>query len=61
VGWIPGLVVQGVLATGNPTVNGVILLASAVSLLVYLFLSLRRFDREGRQLVLSRTVAEGQE
>jgi hypothetical protein len=61
LGWIPGLVVQSVLTSGNPMVNGMILVVSAASLFVYVFVSLRRFDREGRRLVIDRTLAEGQE
>jgi hypothetical protein len=46
VGWMPGLVVQGVFGPGNLTVNATILVASATSLVFYLVLSLRRFDQQ---------------
>ena len=61
LGWIPGLVLQSVLGSGDSRVNGAIVAASAAGALVYLFRSLRRFDREGRERYVTRTIAEGQE
>ena len=61
LGWIPGLVVQTVLGSGYSTVNGAIVAVSAFAVIVYLFWSLRRFDREGRERYVTRTIAEGQE
>ena len=61
LGWIPGLVLQSVLGSGESRVNGAIVAASAAGAIVYLFRSLRRFDREGRERYVTRTIAEGQE
>lgn len=60
-GWIPGLLVQGVLGPGDPSINRALLALMAVALAVYIFRSLRRFDREGRERFVMRTIAEGQE
>jgi hypothetical protein len=60
-GWFPGLVVGGVLGPADPSISKAILALTAVALAVYLFRSLRRFDREGRERFVTRTIAEGQE
>jgi hypothetical protein len=61
LGWIPGLVLQAVLGPGDSRVDGAILTAVAAGLAVYVFRSLRRFDREGRERYVARTIREGQE
>jgi hypothetical protein len=61
LGWIPGLVLQSVLGSGDSRIDGAIVAASAAGSIVYLFRSLRRFDREGRARYVTRTIAEGQE
>jgi hypothetical protein len=61
LGWIPGPVFQSVLGSGDSTINGAILVVSAVGAIVYLLRSLRRFDREGRERYVTRTILEGQE
>lgn len=61
LGWIPGLVLQSVLGSGDSRVNGAIIAASMAGAIVYLFRSLRRFDREGRERYVTRTIVEGQE
>jgi len=60
-GWIPGFVVEGVLGPADSSINKALLVLTAVALAVYLFRSLRRFDREGRERFVIRTIAEGQE
>lgn len=61
LGWIPGIVLQSVLGSGDSRVNGAIVAASAAGAIVYLFRSLRRFDRESRERFVTRTIVEGQE
>ena len=60
-GWIPGLVLERVVGPGDPSINKALLVLTAAALAVYLFRSLRRFDREGRERFVMRTIAEGQE
>jgi uncharacterized membrane protein YdjX (TVP38/TMEM64 family) len=60
-GWIPGLVVRTVLGSVDPRASGAILAACVVGVTVYAFRSLRRFDREGRERYVTRTIVEGQE
>ena len=61
LGWVPGLVVQNVLGSGDLRVTGAILVGSFTVGVVFLVRNLRRFDREGRERFLSRTIAEGRE
>jgi hypothetical protein len=61
LGWVPGLVLQSVLGSGDSRVNAVILATSAAGAIAYLFRSLRRFDREGRERYVTRTIEAGQE
>ena len=60
-GWIPGVVVQSVVGSVDSRVNGTIVTAFAVCVIVYLFQSLRRFEKEGRERFVKRTIVEGQE
>ena len=46
LGWVPGLAVQGVLGSGSSIVNGTILVATTMTLVIYLVRSLRRFDQK---------------
>jgi hypothetical protein len=61
LGWIPGLVIRGVIGPADPRVTGAVLAAASAGAILYLFRSLRRFDREGRERYVARTIAEGQE
>jgi hypothetical protein len=60
-GWFPGLVLERVVGPGDSSINKALLVLTAVAVAVYLFRSLRRFDREGRKRFVMRTIAEGQE
>lgn len=61
IGWIPAVVFESALGPADPRVTRTILVLTAVALAAYLFRSLRRFDREGRERFVMRTIAEGQE
>lgn len=61
LGWIPAVVLEGVLGPADPRVMRAILALTAVAVAIYVFRSLRRFDREGRERFVMRTIAEGQE
>jgi len=60
-GWIPALVLQDALGPADPRVTRAILALTGVVVAVYVFRSLRRFDREGRERYVTRTIAEAQE
>jgi hypothetical protein len=61
LGWVPALAFQGALRPADPRDTRAILALTGVAVAVYLFRSLRRFDREGRERYVNRTIAEGQE
>jgi hypothetical protein len=60
-GWIPAVVFEGAFGPADPRVTRAIFAMTAAAVAVYLFRSLRRFDREGRERYVNRTIAEAQE
>ena len=61
LGWIPGLLVEGFFGAGDRRFNGAVLAVWAAAGAAYLFSSLRRFDKEGRERYLAREITEGRE
>ena len=60
-GWIPGLAVESVVGYGDTRVNATLLAVSIAALVVYLFRSLRRYDRDGRERYRAESVTQEQE
>lgn len=61
LGWIPGLLLQRVFGTIDSMITLAVVALSILASVIYLFGSLRRFDREGRERYVRRLVAEASE
>jgi hypothetical protein len=58
LGWLPGLIAQRLFGPVDRTLIVAILAGSIAATTIYVFVAMRRFDREGRERYLRRVIAE---